>query len=255
MVVEPASVEPASATPASTTTATTATDDAAPLRRLFVAILPDPAWSAELLRTQEAIAPQLRKASRTAPTNFHLTLEFLGPCSPGEEREAREALLDAVGRHAPFDLTLGGVGAFAKRRGAILWRGVHAEKDAGSRETAGSPEGAGSPGGSALRALQHDLIAALARQPTLGSRVDVAAPYAPHLTLFRQSRVAGASAGCDDPLDSLLATTNAGLSALGPEAFPTMRVTSVSLMWSHHPAPCGPLVYDAIATEPLRGRR
>ena len=249
MVVEPASVAPASATPASTTTATTATDDAAPLRRLFVAILPDPAWSAELLRTQEAIAPQLRKASRTAPTNFHLTLEFLGPCSPGEEREAREALLDAVGRHTPFDLTLGGVGAFAKRRGAILWRGVHAEKDAGSRE------GAGSPGGSALRALQRDLLAALARQPTLGSRVDVAAPYAPHLTLFRQSRVAGASAGCDDPLDSLLATTNAGLSALGPEAFPTMRVTSVSLMWSHHPAPRGPLAYDAIATEPLRGRR
>lgn len=244
--VAPASVEPASVEPASTTTATTATtatDDAAPLRRLFVAILPDPAWSAELLRTQEAIAPQLRKASRTAPTNFHLTLEFLGPCSPGEEREAREALLDAVGRHAPFDLTLGGVGAFAKRRGAILWRGVHAEKDAGS------------PGGSALRALQRDLLAALARQPTLGSRVDVAAPYAPHLTLFRQSRVAGASAGCDDPLDSLLATTNAGLSALGPEAFPTMRVTSVSLMWSHHPAPRGPLVYDAIATEPLRGRR
>ncbi len=249
MVVEPASVAPASATPASTTTATTATDDAAPLRRLFVAILPDPAWSAELLRTQEAIAPQLRKASRTAPTNFHLTLEFLGPCSPGEEREAREALLDAVGRHTPFDLTLGGVGAFAKRRGAILWRGVHAEKDAGSRE------GAGSPGGSALRALQRDLLAALARQPTLGSRVDVAAPYAPHLTLFRQSRVAGASAGCDDPLDSLLATTNAGLSALGPEAFPTMRVTSVSLMWSHHPAPRGPLSYDAIATEPLRDRR
>jgi len=247
--VAPASVEPASVEPASTTTATTATDDAAPLRRLFVAILPDPAWSAELLRTQEAIAPQLRKASRTAPTNFHLTLEFLGPCSPGEEREAREALLDAVGRHAPFDLMLGGVGAFAKRRGAILWRGVHAEKDAGSRETTGSP------GGSALRALQRDLLAALARQPTLGSRVDVAAPYAPHLTLFRQSRVAGASAGCDDPLDSLLATTNAGLSALGPEAFPTMRVTSISLMWSHHPAPRGPLAYDAIATEPLRGRR
>lgn len=250
MVVAPASVEPASAT-----SATTATDDAAPLRRLFVAILPDPAWSAELLRTQEAIAPQLRKASRTAPTNFHLTLEFLGPCSPGEEREAREALLDAVGRHAPFDLTLGGVGAFAKRRGAILWRGVHAEKAVGSRETSGSREAAGLPGGSALRALQRDLVAALARQPTLGSRVDVAAPYAPHLTLFRQSRVAGASAGCDDPLDSLLATTNAGLSALGPEAFPTMRVTSVSLMWSHHPAPRGPLAYDAIATEPLRGRR
>lgn len=246
MVAAPASVEPAVVEPAS---ATTATDDAAPLRRLFVAILPDPAWSAELLRTQEAIAPQLRKTSRTAPTNFHLTLEFLGPCSPGEEREAREALLDAVGRHAPFDLTLGGVGAFAKHRGAILWRGIHAEK------AVGSPEDAGSPGGSALRALQHDLVAALARQPTLGSRVDVAAPYAPHLTLFRQSRVAGASAGCDDPLDSLLATTNAGLSALGPEAFPTMRVTSVSLMWSHHPAPRGPLVYDAIATEPLRGRR
>lgn len=267
MVVEPASVEPASIEPASATSATTATDDAAPLRRLFVAILPDPAWSAELLRTQKAIAPQLRKASRTAPTNFHLTLEFLGPCSPGEELEAREALLDAVGRHTPFDLTLGDVGAFAKRRGAILWRGIHAEKDAGSRETsgsregAGSPEGAGSreaadsPGGSALRALQHDLLAALARQPTLGSRVDVAAPYVPHLTLFRQSRVAGASAGCDDPLDSLLATTNAGLSALGPEAFPTMRVTSVSLMWSHHPAPRGPLAYDAIATEPLRDRR
>ena len=263
MVVAPASFEPASVTPASVepASATSATDDAAPLRRLFVAILPDPAWSAELLRTQEAIAPQLRKASRTAPTNFHLTLEFLGPCSPGEEREAREALLDAVGRHTPFDLTLGGVGAFAKRRGAILWRGVHAEKDAGSREAAGSPEGAGSrettgsPGGSALRALQRDLVAALARQPTLGSRIDVAAPYAPHLTLFRQSRVAGASADCDDPLDSLLAMTNAGLSALGPEAFPTMRVTSVSLMWSHHPAPRGPLAYDAIATEPLRDWR
>ena len=99
MVVAPASFEPASVTPASVepASATSATDDAAPLRRLFVAILPDPAWSAELLRTQEAIAPQLRKASRTAPTNFHLTLEFLGPCSPGEEREAREALLDAVG--------------------------------------------------------------------------------------------------------------------------------------------------------------
>lgn len=261
MVVNPASVEPIPVNPASVepVPATTAADGAAaPQRRLFVAVLPDPAWSAALLQTQEAIAPQLRKASRTAPTNFHLTLEFLGPCSPGEEREAREALLGAARQHAPYDLRLGGVGAFARRRGAILWRGVQAEKSAGSPEVAnspvvaGSPEAAGSPGDSALRALQRDLVAVLARQPTLGPRIDVAAPYVPHLTLFRQAHVAGTSPA-DDPLDSLLATTNARLSALGPGAFPTMRVTSVSLMWSHHPTPGGPLAYDAIATEQLQG--
>lgn len=248
---EPTPVKPASAEPAPATTA--ADGAAAPQRRLFVAVLPDPAWSAALLQTQEAIAPQLRKASRTAPANIHLTLEFLGPCSPGEEREAREALLGAARQHAPFDLRLGGVGAFARHRGAILWRGVQAEKNAVSPKVVDSPEVIESPGDSALRALQRDLVAALARQPTLGPRIDVSAPYVPHLTLFRQARAAGTSPAADDPLDSLLATTNARLSALGPGAFPTMRVTSVSLMWSHHPTPGGPLAYDAIATEQLQG--
>lgn len=232
------------------TTETANGDIVVPQKRLFVAILPDPAWSEALVRTQQIIAPQLRRASRTLPANIHLTLEFLGPCGPAEEHGAREVLLDVAQRHVPFALTLGDVGAFAKRRGAILWRGIQIEQAAASP---GSSQVLKGP--SELYALQRDLVATLARQRALESRIDVDAPYVPHITLFRQARVVGtsdAAAGNDVvALDALLAKTNDELMRLGDSAFPTMNVSSVSLMWSHHPTAGAPLAYDAIATERL----
>lgn len=232
------------------TTETSNSDIVVPQKRLFFAILPDPAWRAALIRTQEIVDPRLRKASRTLPANIHLTLEFLGPCGPVEENEAREALRDVAQRHNPFDLSLGDVGAFAKRRGAIVWRGVQAGQAAGQ----GSSEL--SQGPRALYALQHDLVAALAQQPALGPRIDAAERYVPHVTLFRQARGAvnggaGVHESAADALDAVLASANEELARLGDWAFPTMRVSSVSLMWSHHPAPGVPLAYDAIATERL----
>lgn len=130
--------------------------------RLFVAIeLP------EALRTSldHAIGP-LRAAEQAltwVPADkLHLTMKFLGDA--GEEDAARLATAAAsvAERHAAFEMTLGGVGAFPNlRRPRVVWMAV--EPDA------------------RLELLHHDLEIACA---DAGYEVE-GRPFRPHITLGR----------------------------------------------------------------------
>jgi len=93
---------------------------------------------------------------------LHLTMKFLGDVDDaGVARLARAA--DAVAaRHRPFEMTLGGVGAFPNfRRARVVWMGVESEPR--------------------LELLHHDLEIACAEA---GFEVE-GRPFRPHITLAR----------------------------------------------------------------------
>jgi 2'-5' RNA ligase len=130
--------------------------------RLFFAI-----ELVDALRTalDHAIAP-LRAAepelSWVRAEKLHLTMKFLGEVDDaGADRLAAAA--DAVAaRHAPFEMTLGGVGAFPNfRRARVVWMGVGIEPR--------------------LELLHHDLEVACGEA---GFEVE-GRPYRPHITLAR----------------------------------------------------------------------
>ncbi|MCH4083981.1 MAG: RNA 2',3'-cyclic phosphodiesterase [Olsenella sp.] len=203
-------------------------------RRLFIAVLPDDAARAELLRAQRAVLPHLAKDKPTAAANLHLTLAFLGELDTEGEASALAAMHDAVQKFAdgggtPFRIWLGDLGCFGKRRGGIVWQGVAGVPDV-ERE-----------GRRRLLGLQAGLAAALAAH---GIALEARA-YTPHLTLARGCRMRPGEAAGD--MDNLLARVSleldAGRGTAGPQAMP---VDAISLMWSHHPAG-GALTYTEVA--------
>jgi 2'-5' RNA ligase len=64
------------------------------------------------------------------PTLWHLTLAFLGNVDEGVAPELTERLARVAGRHAPFQVGLGTLGAFSRpARARILWVGVTTGRD------------------------------------------------------------------------------------------------------------------------------
>jgi len=135
--------------------------------RLFVAVnLP----AAERRAAYEAAAP-LRDARLpfkwVAEDSIHVTLRFLGEVEEARARPIGEALAAAVRPARPFDVTLGGVGAFPSlARPRVVWMGVERHP--------------------ALELLANDVekaLMALAFEPELR-------PFHPHLTLGRAERSA-----------------------------------------------------------------
>ena len=91
----------------------------AAMHRLFVALRPPPAARAALVALMGGVA----EARWQSDEQLHLTLRFIGDVD-GAVAEDVAVALDAV-RHPPIDLTLAGLGTFA-RRGRIdtLWIGA-----------------------------------------------------------------------------------------------------------------------------------
>ncbi|MEP6991523.1 MAG: RNA 2',3'-cyclic phosphodiesterase [bacterium] len=93
--------------------------------RLFLALELQPPVGEAL---EEAIAP-LRAAAPelcwVPPAKRHLTLKFLGDVPHARVGEVT-AMTDAIARgHHPFEMELGGVGAFPNfRRARVVWSGV-----------------------------------------------------------------------------------------------------------------------------------
>lgn len=112
-----------------------------------------------------AIAP-LRAAEPglawVSPAKLHLTMKFLGEV-PEADAPRLAAAADAVAaRHRPFEMTLGGVGAFPNfRRARVVWIGVAADPR--------------------LELLHHDLEVACGEA---GFEVE-GRPFRPHITLAR----------------------------------------------------------------------
>ena len=106
--------------------------------RLFAAIgLPESARE-ELRRVGEelrAFAPDGTRWMDVA--GAHLTLQFIGNRPTDDVAMIGEALTQASSRHAPFELSLAGVGVFPSRGAPrVLWVGVGGDLDALGRYSA-----------------------------------------------------------------------------------------------------------------------
>lgn len=133
--------------------------------RLFFAIEVPPDIAARIAEVQAEMRAQMPDPGIrwTRQEQFHYTLKFLGELPVQRAYRAVEAAQDIARSRAPFDLTLGGVGAFPNtRRPSVLWLGAMSGQDD-------------------LIGLARDLDAALARDRF---RRETKEPKA-HLTLAR----------------------------------------------------------------------
>ena len=133
--------------------------------RLFVAVnLPD-----EERRAVHAATAPLRAVDApvtwVAEPNLHVTMKFLGEVQDAQAAAIGVALGEAVKAVKPFDLTLGGGGAFPdSRHPKVLWIGVEKHP--------------------ALELLANDIERALSRfgfEPELR-------PFHPHVTIGRAKK-------------------------------------------------------------------
>jgi 2'-5' RNA ligase len=93
---------------------------------------------------------------------LHLTMKFLGDVDDAGAERLAVAAGEIAARHRPFELTLGGVGAFPNfRRARVVWMGVESEPR--------------------LELLHHDLELACS---DAGFEVE-GRPFRPHITLGR----------------------------------------------------------------------
>ncbi|HWQ84789.1 MAG TPA: RNA 2',3'-cyclic phosphodiesterase [Anaerolineales bacterium] len=129
--------------------------------------------SAEISQSLDQISRELmqrmpQRAIRWVPAkNIHLTLKFLGDVSPSSLESLQKMIQVESENYPPFDISIGGVGAFlSTRRPRVVWVGVTA------------PE--------LLSALQHSIESAASR---LGYPLEDR-PFSPHLTLGRVNRSA-----------------------------------------------------------------
>jgi 2'-5' RNA ligase len=216
--------------------------------RLFVAIVPPPAVTAELdgqLAGPRRDWPALRW---TRPPDWHVTLAFLAEV-PEQVLPALTRRLDrAAGRHRPQELAVHGAGTFpGAARARVLWAGIRAAQapwadSAPAEQAPGAglgPRGraGGQPGGLVgLPALAASVAAAARRAgappPDEGRR------YRPHITLARLS----------EPAD--LRGVTAALAGL---ASPGWTAADIELIRSHPPAPVAGArpTYETLARCPL----
>lgn len=139
--------------------------------RAFIAIDLTP----EIRQRLDQVTGQLKQHLENVPVrwvpavNIHLTLKFLGDVSVNNLEMLKKIMLTEVESHHPFEISVGGLGAFPSARHArVVWIGVEAPPD--------------------LLAVQHGIEAATAR---LGYDREER-PFSPHLTLGRVSRNATA---------------------------------------------------------------
>ena len=95
--------------------------------RLFIAINLPPELLAALQTAQRQLQRKLASHPLrwSRPEGIHLTLKFLGDTDVARIDAIVEALAAVTGRHAAFELPVGGLGMFPNaRRPNVLWAGV-----------------------------------------------------------------------------------------------------------------------------------
>jgi len=135
--------------------------------RAFIAIDLTP----DILKHLDHISVQLKTRLEGVPVrwvpveNIHLTLKFLGDVSLANVEMLKKILQTEVNGHHPFEISVGGLGAFPSiRRPRVVWVGVEAPAE--------------------LTAVQSGVESAMAR---LGYAKEER-PFSAHLTLGRVSR-------------------------------------------------------------------
>lgn len=145
--------------------------------RLFIAINLPKKERTRLHRAARSLRDREMPVRWVEPDDYHLTLKFLGDVRPELHERVTETMRRVATATAPFELRLGGFGAFPTiRKPQIIWAGAEA-----------SPE---------LRCLKQDLEWGLAAH---GFDRETRA-FHPHLTLGRAGKADGAGAfrGLDD---------------------------------------------------------
>lgn len=146
--------------------------------RLFVALNFAEELRAELHRATAALREAGMPVRWVDVALYHVTLKFIGEVPDGRRDAMAEAVLRTAEPYRPFEVTLGGVGAFPSlRRPRVIWVGV---------ET--TPE---------LRSIKHDLEEVFA---SLGVERESRA-FHPHVTVGRVRDEA--TAGDLRPLEEL----------------------------------------------------
>jgi len=155
--------------------------------RAFIAI----ELTAEIQNRLDEVITAFKKQLNGVPVrwvpagNIHLTLKFLGDVSMANLKILTDILITEVAGHRPFEVSVGGAGAFpSNRRPRVIWVGVEAPSE--------------------LALIQSGIEAAMAR---LGyPRED--RPFSPHLTVGRVSR----NANSDDThmISKVLETSRVG---------------------------------------------
>ena len=140
--------------------------------RAFIAIR----LSKEIVQNLDEVGRQLEDRLPGIPIrwvpvgNIHLTTKFLGDVSVSNLELLKKILHSEVSRHAPFDFTVGSIGAFPSiSRARVIWAGVEAP-----------PE---------LYALQRGIELEISR---LGYAREKR-KFSPHLTIGRVSRNASSN--------------------------------------------------------------
>ena len=129
--------------------------------RLFIAIEFPEAVKTELEKGMVPVRRACTQGSFSRRENLHLTLVFLGQ-TPASRVPEITAAMDACTVPA-FPITIGALGQFRQREGALLWRRIWGEDS--------------------LPQLQAKLAALLREKGfSLDSR-----PYKPHMTMVRQA--------------------------------------------------------------------
>lgn len=96
--------------------------------RSFIAVELDPQTQNRLRDVIQQLKQEISHAVRWVPEhNIHITLKFLGDTSPANLEILKKILTAEANRFQPFELKVGGVGAFPSiRRPRVIWVGVEA---------------------------------------------------------------------------------------------------------------------------------
>ena len=130
--------------------------------RLFIGIALSPDVRALLKREADELSAYMR-GKFSLESNYHVTLAFLGQHEEDELPRIRAAMDAAAAGYGPFDIRIGGIGAFKKGNRQIVWAGVKPCKE--------------------LQNLQSSLCRELrAREIAFSDE----GAYRPHITLARQ---------------------------------------------------------------------
>jgi 2'-5' RNA ligase len=95
-------------------------------RTFFAIEVPEPI-GLDLVRVQEALAPDLPGYRFTRSTPFHLTLAFVGDVQNDDLNQLHAVVAESVSRFEPVELRFDGLGAFpSPRRPRVIWAGLAA---------------------------------------------------------------------------------------------------------------------------------
>lgn len=93
--------------------------------RLFTAIELSDEIKGRLSDIVSQLKPHTVKGNFTLKDNFHITLVFIGET---DRKQAVRSALDSL-QCEPFELTLSGLGTFARRDTSVVWMGIQPENE------------------------------------------------------------------------------------------------------------------------------